>query len=98
MKRIYRFELKLHCAETYDNMLRIVISTPYQLVKCIKVDVIRNTPSAWFIIDDEGASSKAEIFIVGTGWSIDNSIQVNDYIGSFILEDYGEIYHCFLKM
>lgn len=57
-----------------------------------KVDLIRDIPSVWFMVDTDLPLETYSITAYGTGWDMGTTIP-QDYLGSIILEDYGEIYH-----
>lgn len=57
-----------------------------------KVDIIRDIPSVWFMVDTESSLAVYSIAAYGTGWDMGTTIP-QDYLGSIIFDDCGEIYH-----
>ena len=94
MQTIYRYNLKLTEEQTISfpslaesgRMLE-----PHEQV--LKVDIIRGIPSIWVLVDTELPECELPLTIYGTGWSTHKARE--QYLGSVIFDDSGEIYHVF---
>ena len=50
----------------------------------------------WCLVQPNAPKRKVKLRLYGTGWEMSEDILRQNYLGSFILEDCGEIYHVFI--
>ena len=93
-KVIYRYPIKL----VEEQEIYINSSGDYDGVKkqILKIDTIRDIPFMWCLVQPNAPKRKVKLRLYGTGWEMPEDILRQNYLGSFILEDYGEIYHVFI--
>lgn len=87
MRTIHKFEI----LPARVNSIRI-----RGLVRWIHVGVLNDLPAIWALRHTDGPEAVHRLHVVGTGRNLD-ALMTGDaiYIGTFILEKAGEIYHVF---
>lgn len=99
MKKVFRYELdfSLNKKGYLQCELEVPLSDYKNTKDCLlKLDVIRDVPSIWFLVDTSVPKQKVNICCFGTGWDIPDEFSKENYLGSFII-DGAEIYHCFTR-
>jgi hypothetical protein len=96
-KVIYRYPIKLVEEQEIEiNGLQEDYRYVSAKKQIIKIDTIRGIPSMWCLVQPNAPKRKVKLHLYGTGWEMSEDILRQNYLGSFILKDYGEIYHVFI--
>ena len=96
-KVIYRYPIKLVEEQEIEiNALREDGRYLAPKKQVLKIGIIRGIPSMWCLVQPNAPIRKIKIRLYGTGWKMPEDVWKHTYLGSFIFEDCGEIYHVFI--
>ena len=93
MNRILKYSLKITDIQTIKIPLQHGMSLKDSV---LKIDIQREHPFMWVMVEDENKPVECKIFIRGTGHSCDSIFTKPDtYLGSFQLQDGRFVMHVF---
>lgn len=86
MKTIWKVEIK-----PWD---RVSVELP-EGADILTVQLQNGLPHIWALVDDQKEIKMVEIYVFGTGQLVPNHVTLEDYIGTYQMNDGKLVYHLF---